>query len=272
MQAASREALATARQRLDEHLAAASADDARALAEDLFGVTAVLVRERALRRLVADPATAEADRNRLADTVFGGKISDAAMQTVSGLVTARWSKSADLVDAAEALARRAQLAVAEADSSLEDVEDELFRFGRVLDREPRLTALLADRGAPADKRVSLLRDVLGGKTKPVTAALLEQAVRSARTGSLDLVAQELAELAAERRDRYVAHVRTPVALTPQQEQRLTEALSRLYGRSISLQIEPDPYLLGGLVVRVGDEVIDGSVAGRLAAARRNLPD
>jgi F-type H+-transporting ATPase subunit delta len=50
-----------------------------------------------------------------------------------------------------------------------------------------------------------------------------------------------------------------------------DSLTRLYGRPISLQVELDPSLLGGLVVRVGGELIDGSVAGRLAAARRNMP-
>ena len=60
-------------------------------------------------------------------------------------------------------------------------------------------------------------------------------------------------------------------MTGEQEQRLTDSLTRLYGRPISLQVEFDPELLGGLVVRVGGELIDGSVAGRLAAARRALP-
>ncbi len=272
MQPASRESLAAAAERLDSYVDSASTADLQRLGGDLFAVLRLLLAEITIRRHLADPAVPPATRSSLADRLLNGKIGRPALDTVSELASARWSRSVDLVDALEALARRATLAVAEKDGSLDDVEDELFRFGRVLDREPRLTALLADRGAPPDKRVGLLREVLGGKVKPVTAALLEQAVRTARTRSLDLVAQELAELAAERRDRYVAHVRSPVALTPQQEQRLTETLSRLYGRAISLQVEPDPYLLGGLVVRVGGEVIDGSVAGRLATARRNLPD
>ena len=113
--------------------------------------------------------------------------------------------------------------------------------------------------------------MLGEKVAPVTAMLLEQAVRTPRSRNLDVAAEQLSELAAARRDRYVAHVRTPVRLTAEQEQRLTDSLSRLYGRPISVQAELDPDLLGGLVVRVGGELIDGSVAGRLAAARRSLP-
>jgi F-type H+-transporting ATPase subunit delta len=85
------------------------------------------------------------------------------------------------------------------------------------------------------------------------------------------VCEELAELAAGRRERSVARVTTPVALSPVQEQKLTDSLTRLYGRPISLQVELDPRLLGGLVVQVGGEVIDGSVASKLVAARRSLP-
>ena len=85
------------------------------------------------------------------------------------------------------------------------------------------------------------------------------------------MAEELAELAAARRQRSIARILTPVRLTSQKEDRLRETLTRLHGRPISLQIELDEALLGGLVVRVGGEVIDGSVAGRLAAARRSLP-
>jgi F-type H+-transporting ATPase subunit delta len=120
-------------------------------------------------------------------------------------------------------------------------------------------------------RVKLLRDLLGQKVLPVTSKLLIQSVKAPRGRNLDRVAEELADLAAARRDRYVAHVRTPVALTGQQEQRLTDTLSRLYGRAMSLQVEQDASLLGGLIVRVGGEVIDGSVAGKLASARRQLP-
>ena len=69
---------------------------------------------------------------------------------------------------------------------------------------------------------------------------------------------------------YVAYVTAPALLGAEQEQRLTAALSRVYGRAISLQVEVEPGLLGGLVVRVGDEIIDGSVSSRLDAARHRL--
>lgn len=271
LQSASRESLAEAESALDRYVDGASGPDLERLGDELFGVMRLLIGEPALRRHLGDPAVPAQGRSRLADSVLSDRVGRATLDVVSDLVSARWSVPGDLVTALEVLARRATMAVAEKDGTLDEVEDELFRFGRILDRQPELNSLLADVTTPDDKRVELLRSVLGGKVKPVTAALLAQTVRSPRGRSIDRAAAELSELAAARRDRYVAHVTTPVALTPAQEQRLGEALTRLYGRPISLQIERDENLLGGLVVRVGGEVIDGSVATKLATARRQLP-
>ena len=271
LQSASRDALGAATARLDEHIDATGAADLKRLADDLFAVVGLLDREHALRRALADPATPSEARGGLADRLFDGKIGRPALDVVSDVVKSRWSRAGDLLEGLESLARAAAFGVAEKDGSLDRVEDELFRFGRILDREPELSRLLSDTATPVDKRVGLLRDVLVEKVTPVTATLLEQTVRNPRSRNLDVAAEELSELAAARRDRYVAHVRTPVRMTGEQEQRLTDSLTRLYGRPISLQVELDPDLLGGLVVRVGGELIDGSVAGRLAAARRALP-
>jgi F-type H+-transporting ATPase subunit delta len=203
--------------------------------------------------------------------LLGQQLGAQTLDVATGLARSRWSRPGDLVTAFETLARQALLAVAEKDRSLDDVEDQLFRFGRVLDREPQLATLLADTTTPAERRIALLEQLVEGKVPAVTAALLRETVRLPRGRHLDVVCEELAELAAGRRNRSVARVTAPVALTSVQEQRLTDTLTRLYGRPISLQVELDPEVLGGLVVQVGDEVIDGSVASKLAAARRALP-
>lgn len=271
LQSASRESLAEATRRLDAHVDGSSAADLATLGGDLFAVLRLVVGEPPLRRHLADASVPAAARTHLADQLLSGKIGRTALDVVSDVVSARWSRSADLEDALEALARRATLGVAEKDGTLDEIEDQLFRFGRILDREPQLAQLLGDRSQPVDGRVGLLKEVLGSKVSPVTATLLEQAVRVPQGRALDRSAEQLAELAAARRDRSVAHVRTAVRLSPAQEQQLADSLSRVYGRSISLQVELDESIIGGLVVKVGDELIDGSVAGRLAAARRNLP-
>jgi len=269
--ATSREALASVTGGFEERLGPLAAGDRQKLGEELYAVTRLLVSERGLRRALSDPATSGEQRTTLAQGVLGGKVTPATLETVGDLVSARWSAPGDLVEGVESLARTALLAAAEKQRALDDVEDQLFRFGRILEREPQLAALLADVDQPADTRVELLDSVLGTKVYPVTSALLRDLVRTPRSRHLDVAAEELAELAAARRDRSVAHVRTAVALSPAQEQRLTTSLSRLYGREIALQVELEESLLGGMVIRVGDEVIDGSVSGKLAAARRAIP-
>lgn len=271
MQPASRESLAAARERLDDAAGGLGADELTRLGEELYAVAGLLHRERRLRRNLTDQGSPEASRRQLIERLLSGKVGDRALETVSALAASRWSRPLDLVDAVEELGDQAVFAVAEGDSSLEDVEDELFKFGRALDAQPRLATLLTDETRDADDRVGLLASVLSDRARPVTRTLLEHAVREPRDRALEDVVEHLVDRAAARRERYVAHVTAAGPLSEQQEQRLLDALGRIYRRSISLQIQIDPGVLGGLVIRVGDEVIDGSISGRLVRARQWLP-
>jgi F-type H+-transporting ATPase subunit delta len=242
-----------------------------ALGDEVFAVARLLAAQSGLRRHLADPSVPESARTELVERLLAGKVQRPALEAVQAAAAARWSRSADLIDALQTLARTAVLASAEKTGRLDEAEDELFRFGRILDREPELARLLADPVTPIEGRIRLLDQLLSSKVTQTTATLLRQAVELPRGQHLDVLAEGLAEMAAGRRDRSIARVTTAVRLTPDQEQRLVDTLSRLYGRPMSLQVELDESLLGGLVVRVGNEVIDGSVAGRLETARRLLP-
>jgi F-type H+-transporting ATPase subunit delta len=270
LQAASREALADLLARLDTYAGQVGADDLEQLGDQLFAVTRVLAEQRTLRRHLADPSVPASSRTALVERLFRGQLSQPALEAVGAAASVRWSQPQDLVDGMQAMARSALLAAAEKSGGLDEVEDELFRFGRILDREPRLAGLLADDSTPLEGRVELLDGLLAGKVSRATGVLLRQSVRLPRGQHLDIIAEELAELTAARRERSVARITTPVRLTTRQEDRLRDTLGRLYGRAMSLQVDLDPSLLGGLVVRVGGEVIDGSVATRLEAARRRL--
>jgi F-type H+-transporting ATPase subunit delta len=270
MHAASRQSLAAARDRLNGYIDRARAVDLGTVADELFAVVGLLDREPTLRRALSDPAADPEARARLLDRMLGSRLDPRTMEQLRDLVRSRWSEPTDLADAVEALARQAALGVAERSGTLDEVEDELFRFGRILDAHPQLRNLLADVRTPPDRRIDLLDRLLEGKVNSTTRRLLEQVVRAPRGRTLDVAIEQLVELAAARRERYVAYVRAPAPLTGEQEERLATALTRIYGRPVGLQIEVDPELLGGLVVRVNDEVIDGTVATRLAEARRWL--
>ncbi|MEU6401199.1 F0F1 ATP synthase subunit delta [Streptomyces sp. NPDC046985] len=269
MNGASREALTAARERLDALTDSSSVDAAR-LAEELAAVTALLHREPGLRRALTDPAQPADAKAALVQRLIGGQVGGATADLVSGIVRSRWSQSRDLVDALEELASLADLTAAQQAGSLDDVEDELFRFGRIVSSNTELRAALTDRTAGASAKSELLRRLLGGRAEPVTERLVTRLVTAPRGRSLEAGLESLSRLAAERRDRMVAVVTSAVPLSDGQKQRLGAALAKLYGRRMHLNLDVDPELVGGLRVQVGDEVVNGSVADRLDDAGRRM--
>jgi F-type H+-transporting ATPase subunit delta len=272
MNGASREALATARERLDA-LTDNTAVDATQLADELASVTALLDREVSLRRILTDPAQPGEAKAELVGRLLGGQVGGESVDLLSGMVRSRWSRSRDLVDAIEQLADIADLVAAERDGSLDDVEDELFRFGRIVSSSSELRAALGGKVAePALKtaKTGLLHELLGGRAKPVTERLVVRLVGQPRGRSLGGGLEALSKLAAERRDRSVAVVTSAVPLSDEQRQRLGAALTRLYGREVHLNLDVDPEVLGGISVRIGDEVISGTIAERFEEVERRM--
>lgn len=163
--------------------------------------------------------------------------------------------------------------VAEAEGALDEVGDELFRFARTLERQTRLRDALTDIRLPAQRKRRLLNDVLGKTANPHTVSLLAFVVEQGRARDLGAIVDELVRLAAERRQRAVAEVRTAVPLSAEQRRRLAEALSRATGKRVELKIIVDPEsVIGGVVARVGDQVFDGSVRRRLELARERMSE
>ncbi|SFE68962.1 F0F1 ATP synthase subunit delta [Blastococcus tunisiensis] len=289
MEASSRAALVEARERLDQlsrpasgvierakdrltgqPARAATGPELLALADELFAVGRLLNGQLSLRRALSDPAGRPEDRAGLAQRLFGSKISATALDLVETVARQRWSQPIDLVDAFSALATEASLDAADARGELDTVEDELFRFGRIVSGDRELGRILSDRKAPAEGKSALLDRLLSGRVSPVTEQLLRNVLTGPHVGTAENAVERLSEVASRRRGQSVARVTTAVPLTDAQEQRLADVLRRIYGRTVNLQVTVDPGVLGGLIVQVGDEVIDGSIAHRLEAAERRL--
>jgi F-type H+-transporting ATPase subunit delta len=266
--AASRGALRVARTSLTG--LATELPDAAGIAgvsEGLFSVVRLLDRSGQLRRALGDPTTARDARESLLDALLGAQLEPLAMRVLKDAVAQRWSSARDLVDAVEVLAVQAAFLVAEADGSLDDVEDELFRFSRIVAQDPSLRSVLTDRGLDGDRKTALLAGLLGDRTRPETLRLISALVLGPRGRTLEDGLAEYAGLAAEIRERSVARVTSAIRLTDAQEEQLAAALARTLGRAVQLQVDVDPAVIGGLVVRVGDEVIDGTTKHHLRAAR-----
>ena len=274
LRAASRESLAALVNKFDELTADVSANQLSSVAEDLASVVKLLSQEPVLTRHLADPADDPSAKLGLVDALFDGKIGDTALEVLKAAASGRWSSDANLVDAVEHVARLTLLVRAERDDAAGDVEEQLFRFSRILNSQPQLATLLSDYSAPAEDRVKLLKDVLpsGSSVNKTTAQLLSQTIELLRGERADEAVLDLAELAVARRGEVVAHVSAAASLSDDQRTRLTEVLTRIYGHPVSVQLHINPELLGGLNITVGDEVIDGTLASKLAAAETKLPD
>ncbi|MGH3633259.1 F0F1 ATP synthase subunit B/delta [Mycobacterium sp.] len=275
MRSASRDALAGLVARFDEIAKDLDDKGLSTLADDLASVADLFNREIVITRYLTVPSEDAAARVRLIERLISGKVSEPALDVLRGAVSARWSVNSDLVDVVEHIARQALLMRAERAGQVDEVEDQLFRFGRILDAQPRLSILLGDYAVPAEGRVQLLRNVLqsaGNGVNPIAAALLTQTVELLRGEPAEDAVHGLAEVAVARRGEVVADVSASAELSDAQRTRLTEVLSRIYGHPVTVQMQVDPKLLGSLSISVGDEVIDGTLSSRLATAKTQLPD
>jgi F-type H+-transporting ATPase subunit delta len=275
VQGESRESLAQAEARLDSLIGRIGRGgmrraDVTDLADKLFAVQHVLDREISLRRAFTDPSSSSDARAGLAQSLFGEQTGETATGVVADLVRAPWAAPRDIVDAVERLAVQALFAVAAAAGTLDDVEDELFRFGRIVDREPALLLALTDPSTTVERRLALVDSLLEGKATVTTLRLVHELVASPRGQTFGVNLDEYVRLAAERRNQLVAQVAVAVPLTAEQSSRLEAALSAQLGKGVHLNVEVDPTLVGGMTIHIGDTVFDGSIARRLADARRRI--
>jgi F-type H+-transporting ATPase subunit delta len=160
--------------------------------------------------------------------------------------------------------------LARAEGTLDEVEDELFRFARSFESSDELRNVLTDELVPASRRQSIVEDLLGGKATPTTVQLVSLVVGSGRGRDLPAIIDRLVQRASSSKNLEVAEVRTAVPLSDDQQDRLKAALANATGKQLNVKVIIDPSVLGGLVATVGDTVIDGTVRARLDQLKSRL--
>ncbi len=254
---------------LDRVLDGVEAESAATLGDELFAVVGLLDSEPGLRRAATDPATPAEARKALVTHVFADRVSDATGTVLESAAERRWSASRDLADTLEHAGVLAHVTAAQVDDRLDEVEDELFRFGRIVASDRDLRGVLGDRTTPLHARQQLVEDLLSDKTTAATRRLAVQAT-AGRHRSLAAGLHEFVRIAAHRRNRLVASVTVAQPLSGQETDRLAEALAGRYGQKIHLNMIVDPSVLGGARVEIGDDVFDGTMHTRLENVRRRL--
>ncbi len=267
---ASRESLSATNGHLLTVATQLDADSLNELGTQLDQVADLLLNEVPLRRTLSEGTLDDDTRAGIAHRLLSEKIGPAAMSVVEFAVRQGWSSSRDLQDAMRRVSRTAMFLRVERTGELDDVEDQLFRFSRIIDASPELSVILDDPTANPDSRSRLVDRLLAGRSHPLVTELVDALARDTAGRSFTFGVRELVDQAAQRRQKVVAFVKAAVPLSQEQSSRLGRSLNRIYGREVSMHLEVEPSLMGGIRVQVGDEVIDGSVQSQLEALRRRM--
>ena len=236
------------------------------VAGELFEAARALADSSHLRAALADAAASPEARRNVVSAVFGGALSATTVSLLGVVVDQRWSNADDMVDGIEELAVRAASVAAPGT----DLESEIFQVSRVITDNPELELALGSRIGDADAKGALVSSVLGGRVGDATALIVTALVRSSRGRRLRQLLADARDVVADQRGRTVATVTAAAPLSAAQSERLVTALTARYGKPVTLNTVVDPTIVGGVRVQVADDLIDASIASRIADLRQRL--
>ena len=266
----SRQSLAVARTALDLSLKGISSGDAAKFAANLFAVVATLDSSAPLRRALTDASRSLKDKEDLISQLFAKSLGASVVGLVGALAALKWSKPSDIANAVEQLAIEAEASAANVAGELDQLEAELFGFSRIVAGDSELRqSLSASKYSSEGKRV-LVAKLFGGKVCAATGRMLGHLVSSLRGRNIEGTIAFYSKATAARRDRVIAYVRSAVALTDKQREKLTTTLAAKIGQPVRVNVEIDPTVIGGISIRFADELIDATIVSRLAEASRAL--
>ncbi|MEI6649150.1 MAG: F0F1 ATP synthase subunit delta [Actinomycetes bacterium] len=266
----SRQSLARLRGTLDESLKGLSAVDCATVSADLFTVLTALSSSVSLRRALTDPSRDAQSKASLNADIFAKVIGKTALSLVDAATASRWSSPGEFADAIEQIAVEAQASSANLNNELDRVQDEIFEFSRILLANGDLRQALSNQSDEIEHKQALIRDIFSKTASSSTVALLTALVAGVRGRSIEQTLAAYTHAVAARRDRVTAHVRSAVALSATQREKLVSTLAIKIGQPVHVNSEIDSSVLGGIVIRFADEIIDGTIANRLAEASRAL--
>jgi len=237
---------------------------------ELFSVANLLESESRLRRNLADSGFSAQVRSNLVKEVLESRVSAEASAVVQKIATARWFKDSAFVEAIESAGALVVLAATEKAKSIDRVEEEIFFFARLVDRESDLQMALSGSANSSAAKAKLVADLLSGQAHADTVTLVAQYVAHPRGRRISESLDNLSGLAAARHGQVVATVTAAINLSSDQRLRIAAALGRIYRTEVVIDAVVNPEVIGGVSVQVGDDVIDGTISTRIQFAIRQL--
>jgi F-type H+-transporting ATPase subunit delta len=270
MATAVNQALATHAQRLLDQAAGRGRKAIDQVEADLDQFARLLVHQVRLRKALADPGLPPEPKRALLTELGQGRLDEDGVELLATAAGVQRVPARDFPGVLASLAAMAAFTAADKAGELERLETELLGVATLVEREPRVRSALTNPGLPVENKRALLADLLDGRVGRRAAALADLLVELNEGHDVDTLAREWALAAATRRNRVVAEVRSAVELDDERRARLAEVLTRVTGRPVILQTYVDEAILGSVVVRIGDELFDGSIRSRLEQAREAL--
>lgn len=266
MKSGSKQALGRAQERWDALLVECPSQELN-LAEQIFAVADLFAQHSSLTGGITDAGRTSAARSQLVADVLSDQVRAEVSELTQGMARDSWSEPQDFAMALESLAVRTILAGASRADALSQTEEQLYLAMRFLKKERALRLVLSDSDRyDAAARVGLL-DAAFPHSNDYTRALLNRAVTKAEHRTITATLVDYIDAAADAGEHMVAAVTSAMPLKRDQEERLTQILTKTYGREVRLHVGIDPAVIGGLRIHIGDDVIDGTIATRIAAAR-----
>lgn len=234
------------------------------LASSLFQAALGLSGSKPLKSALADASASPEAREALAKKVFASLSTDAKNLLVQ-LVRMPWSAPDDIQAALEDLAIRVS-----ASASDDDIVGELLQVSTLVHSDPDLELALGSKRALPEAKAALVGRLISKKVAPATAQIVEHLVRDSRGRRIGAMLHHAAQTVADQAGKGLAVVSVASPLRPAQRAAIAELLAKKYGREHYLAEVITPQLVGGVKVRVGDDVIDGSIQTRLQDLRTQL--
>jgi F-type H+-transporting ATPase subunit delta len=157
--------------------------------------------------------------------------------------------------------------LARAEDEVSRVEREFYSISRSLQTSTELRDALTNPALPAERKHAIVDDLVGGKASRLTTNFVNLVVSQGRVSDLGAIADRLGRYKAKLGGGDIAEIHSAIQLDDATVQRLSQALAKAVGRQVEVRTVVDPSVLGGIVARVGDTVIDGSVRNKLESLR-----
>jgi F-type H+-transporting ATPase subunit delta len=263
----SRASLVAARIALDAAVKGVDAKTASTLSSELFFITDVLGSNISVRRALTDPSREAQSKSVFVKDLLASKVGAPALGLLTEISALRWSGAKDLVQVIEQLAIEAEASAANISGELDRVEEEIFVVFNTITNSSELRKAFKSDAVQAKSK--LAQEILKNAS-PSTSKLLSHMVNSWRGRSIEATFADYQWALAARRNRVIALVKVAAPITQDQQTRLVTALTSKVGQPVRINIEIDPYVIGGVSVKFADEIVDGSISNRLAGAARAL--